>query len=123
MLAIAQSPTCGFHADKPHFLVGDEFRKKSHGVGTAAHAGDAIIGQPPFGLQNLGLGLTADDGLEFPDHDRIRMRSHGGTEQIVGIPGILNPGHQCLVHGLLQGLLAALGGHDLGPPSSACERH
>ncbi len=85
-----------------------EAGEQAHGIGAAAHAGHGHIGQATGKFQHLGAGLAADDGLEVAHHERVGVRAHGGTQHIEGL-GFVDPHFQGLVHGFLEGALAAHG--------------
>ena len=58
MLAIARTNAAGLHAHKAHAFVRHEAGEDAHGIGTAAHAGQAEIGQASGGFQHLGAGFA-----------------------------------------------------------------
>ena len=97
-----------FHADEFHLFLINEFGKHADGVGAAAHAGDHTVRQPSFFFEYLLFCLHADDALELFDHLRVRVRSHGGTDDIKSILRIFCPGTDRLVSGILEGAASGL---------------
>ncbi|KAF5033571.1 hypothetical protein DSECCO2_605270 [anaerobic digester metagenome] len=89
--------------------------EKADGVGTAAHAGHQVVGQPALALHELCAHLAADDGLEVADHDRVREGPQGRTQDVVRVLQVLDPVFQRRVDRVLQGLRTVGDGHDLGP--------
>src|ERR1019366_10504533 len=81
VLAQCSAATAGFHADKPHLAVGNEFVECADGVRSATYAGDDDRWQPAFLLQNLLLHLDADAAMEVAHHGGIGMRSESAAEE------------------------------------------
>src|SRR5438105_13525531 len=75
VLAQFFSATAGLYADKLDFFVAQERMKNSHGVGSAADAGDDGIRQTALGFEDLCARLAANDRLKITHHQRIRMRA------------------------------------------------
>src|ERR1017187_3420396 len=84
VLAKLLSAAAGFHADKAHLAVGNEFVECADGVRSPAYAGDDDRWQPAFLLQNLLLHLDADAAMEVAHHGGIGMRAESAAEEIVG---------------------------------------
>ena len=75
---------------------------RSGRIAAAAHAGDQIIGNlPALVLQQLLPDFLADDRLQACNHIGIRVRTHGGADDIVRIDGIAAPVADCFVGGIL----------------------
>ena len=114
MLAGVQAPAAGLQADQPHVLVGNEGMEGAHGVAAAADAGQDIIGQAAFGLQHLGAGLAADDGLEVAHHHGVGVGADDAADEVVGGLHVGDPVADGFVDGVLQGAGAGLDADDFG---------
>ena len=92
----------------------DEARQESDGVGASADARQGQIRQPAFGRQQLSGRLIADDPLQIADEDRIRVRSHCRSQDVVRGLDVRHPVAHRLVDGVLQGGRAGCHWPDLG---------
>ena len=95
-------PVC-LDADELHPFIVEKGAEDPDGVAPAANAGDNGIGQGTGQGRDLLPRLPADDGLELPHHGRIRVRSDGGTDEIVGGVHVGDPVPDGLAGGVLQG--------------------
>ena len=71
MLAGLDATARRLDAEHFHFGIPDKRIKQPHGVAPAADAGDEIVRQPAFGLEDLLARLPADDRLEVGRHDDL----------------------------------------------------
>ena len=65
-------------------------------------------GSRPAWREHLAAGLEADHRLELADHERVRMRTEGRAEQVVGVGDVGHPVAHRLVDGVLQRAGAAV---------------
>ena len=114
MTIAVQALAPSLHADKLDGLIGDEGVEGSDGVAAAADAGHDVVGQLALGIDELGPGLLADDGLEVPHQHGVGVRADGAADEVVGGLHVGDPIADGLVDGVLQGTGARLDGDDLG---------
>src|SRR5579872_2722586 len=89
-------------------LVAQEVRKDSERVASSADAGDDVIGQAPKTLETLRARLRADDAAELAYHERIRVRTHGRTDDVKRVGCACRPITKSLVGRILERPAAAL---------------
>ena len=73
VIPCCDATTACFDTDQAHGWIVDERVEDAHGVTAAADAGDDQIRQAPDTIENVGARLLADDRLELPHHQRIRV--------------------------------------------------
>ena len=95
-----------------HRLVVEKRVKQADRVRAAADAGDEVIRQSFFLLENLTACLVADHALEVAHHHGVRVRAVGGAENVVRAPDVRHPVAHCLVDRLLERLLTSFNRHD-----------
>ena len=103
----------GLDRDPAHSIV-QEGEQQTQTVAASARASQDDLRQRSGLLQHLGPGLLADDRLEAAHQGREGMGPQRGTQDVVGPVAAPSPGAQGLVHGLLEGSLPRLHGHDFG---------
>ena len=114
MFVGVQPQTARFDADAGGLFFFQEVGEDAHGVGAAADAGDDVVGQPILGFEDLGFGFVADDGLKVAHHHRVGVGPRDGADDVEGVAGVGDPVAYRVVHGVFEGLGAALDGVDLG---------
>ena len=77
--------------------------EQTNRVRTATHAGSNTIGQAAGLSQNLLARLRTNSVVEETHHRRERVRTRGGTQQVVGVLNVRNPVAQRLINGVLEG--------------------
>src|SRR4029453_7867902 len=92
----------GFHTNEPHVLVLDEGIENAHGIAPTANTCDDCRGKCAGLLEDLSAGFAADYGLEFANHQRIRMRPEYRSEQVIGVFDVGDPITHRFVDGVLQ---------------------
>ena len=98
----------GLDANQPDVAVVEERIEDADGIAAAANARHDHVRQPTRLLEDLRARFPADDRLELADHQRIRMRSERGAEQVVGVADVGDPVAHRLVDRVLQGLAAGV---------------
>src|SRR6478752_2047573 len=73
VLAAFEAPAGRFDTDKLDGRLVDEFVKQADRVRAATDAGDRVVGQASFVLQQLRLRLAADNRLEVAHNRRVRV--------------------------------------------------
>src|SRR5437867_6048571 len=86
-----------------HFEIMEEVVEDSDGVTPAPNTGDYRAGEFVFSCENLLSGFPPDDALEVADHGRVRVGSHGGAEQVVGVLYVGYPVSEGLVDCVFEG--------------------
>ena len=104
----------GFDGDHPHAGVVEEGMEQPQGVRAAADAGHQHVRQPAFALQDLRLGLAADDGLEIAHHRRVGMRPGRRADDVEGVLHRRDPVAQRFVHRVFERRGAARHRPDFG---------
>ena len=99
----------GFDADQTHGAVVDERVEDADRVAAAADARDDRRREHGGELEKLRARLASDHGLEFADHQRIRMRPEHRSEQVVRVADVGHPVAHRLVDRVLE--RAAAGVH------------
>ena len=85
------APSCCLTADQLYLLVFNEVIEGTDGIGTAAYTSQHGIRKPAFLLNHLRLDLFGDNRLEISYDGREGMRSHAGSQYIVGILNAVGP--------------------------------
>src|SRR5690606_25274965 len=102
MLVTFQTAATSFHADDLDALVVEEGMEDADCIRTAANRCDHNIWKPAFLLQNLLACFVANHRLEFTHELRIRVRTSGSADEIVGIFDVRDPITQRLIHSILE---------------------
>ena len=76
--------TSGFDTDHTHRALVEKRRKQTERITATPNTGNEVIRQPPFVLQDLFLGLAANNGLKISHNHRIRVRPGNRTNNIEG---------------------------------------
>lgn len=106
--------TTSLNTQKLDGWVVGEGVEHAHSIAATTNACNNGVGQFASLLKHLLLGLVSDDGLEGSDNGREGVRSNGGTDDVVGILQVHNPGSHGLVDGVSEGAAACLDSNDLG---------
>ena len=95
-------PSC-FDSVQFHFEIMEEVVEDSDGVTSAPNTGDYRAGEFVFSCEDLLSGFPPDDALKVADHGRVRVGSHGGAEQVVGVLYVGYPVPEGLVDCVFEG--------------------
>src|SRR3954454_24371065 len=101
VLSRADSAAAGLDANQPDGRVGNERVEDPYRIAAAADARDDGIREPAERLEALRPCLLADHGLEFADHQWIRMRTQDRPEQVIAMVHGRDP----VAHGLVDRVL------------------
>ena len=93
--------SCGLTANQLYTFIRNKMVEGSDSIGASSHAGQYCCRKLSFSFQNFFSNLLGNHRLKIPDHGREGVRSHNGTEAVVGIGNSLRP----LSHGLRHRIL------------------
>src|SRR5439155_9097919 len=74
-----------FDSVKVYFEIMEEVVEDSDRIASAPNAGDHGARELVFPCEDLLSSFPPDDALKVADHGRVRVGSHGGAEQVVGV--------------------------------------
>src|SRR5206468_8725883 len=83
VLAALDPEPASLDPDHLDLLVFKERREQPDRVAPPAHARDEVVRKLAFSLEDLLARLAPYDGLEVPDHHRIRVRAQDRAEDVV----------------------------------------
>ena len=93
----------GFYADQPDGFVVYEAAEESDGVGATTYTCDGVVGEASDLGEALGARFFSDDVLEVADEHRVRVRSDGAADEVVGGLDVGDPVSDCFVDGVFEG--------------------
>ena len=102
MLVCIKTPSSRFNTNQLDFFIRHILGEGADSIGAATYAGNNIVRQAAFLVQNLPARFFTDHLLELMDNGRIRVRTDSRTQDIEGFQ-IAHPSSKGCIHSILEG--------------------